>query len=203
PDADLFFFFIEICAGRIGQIINLSEIGGVLGISYQTVKRWISILKTSYLVYTLRPYHKNYNKRIVKSPKLYFYDTGLACALLNIKNEPEYQVHFAKGALFENFVINEVLKSYFNRGERPGLYFWRDQSGNEVDLVIDQGANIYPVEIKSGKTIHSQFFNGLSNFNSLSDNPASNSYLVYGGEEFQKRTKGNVLGWKNLGELPV
>lgn len=203
PDPDIFSQFIELCAGRIGQIVNFSEIGSLIGVSYQTVKRWISILKTSYLIYTLRPYHKNYNKRIVKSPKLYFYDTGLACALLNIKNEAEYQIHFAKGALFENFVINEVYKNHLNKGERVNIYFWRDQSGHEVDLVIDKGANIHPVEMKAGKTINTQFFKGLSFFNELSGTPASNGYLIYGGEEYQKRTKGNVLGWSHIGKLPI
>lgn len=202
PDADAFSQFVEMCAGRIGQTVNFSELGSLIGVSYQTTKRWLSILKTSYLVYTLRPYHKNYRKRIVKAPKLYFYDTGLACALLNIRDEAQYQVHFAKGALFENFVINEVLKSYYNRGERPNLYYWRTQSGHEVDLIIDKGMEIYPVEMKAGKTINSHFFKGLDYFNHLTENPPSNAYLVYGGTEYQKRSRATVLGWQNLDQLP-
>ena len=202
PDADTFSQFIELCAGRIGQTLNFSELGGLIGVNYQTIKRWVSILKTSYLVYTLRPYHRNYNKRLVKAPKLYFYDTGLACALLNIREEAQYQLHFAKGALFENFVINEMIKNHLNRGERPNLYYWRDHSGHEVDVIIDKGANIYPIEIKAGKTINTHFFKGLTFFNDLSHTAPENGYLVYGGEETQKRTKGNVLGWKHLDDLP-
>ena len=201
PDADTFSQFVSICAGRIGQTVNFSDVGALIGVSYQTVKRWLSILKTSYLMYTLRPYHKNYNKRVVKAPKLYFYDTGLACALLNIKTPEEYHLHFAKGALFENFVVNEVLKKYYNRGKRPNLYFWRTQSGHEVDLIIDGGKEMYPIEIKASRTIHSQFFKGLHYFNQLTGNPMSNSFLIYGGDDLQHRTHATVLGWKHLNQL--
>ncbi len=203
PDAEAFRQFIEICAGRIGQTVNFSDLGGLIGMSYQTIKRWLSILKTSFLIYTLRPYHKNYNKRIVKAPKLYFYDTGLACALLNIKTPDELNVHFAKGALFENFVINEVIKNHLNKGIRPNLYYWRDSSGNEVDLILDKGNKIFPVEIKASKTIHSTFFKGLDTFCKLSGTPPEQAYLVYGGRESQKRSKGNVFTWDHLKELPL
>ncbi len=201
PDADAFSQFVELCAGRVGQTVNFSELGSLIGISYQTAKRWLSILKTSYLVYTLRPYHKNYQKRIVKAPKLYFYDTGLACALLNIRDESQYRLHFAKGALFENFVINEVQKHYYNQGERPNLYYWRTQSGQEVDLIIDKGLEIFPVEMKAGKTINSDFFKGLDYFNTLTGNPTKNGFLVYGGTEIQQRSKGTVLSWQHMERL--
>ncbi|MEM8899993.1 MAG: ATP-binding protein [Bacteroidota bacterium] len=201
PDADTFSQFVSICAGRIGQTVNFSEVGALIGVSYQTVKRWLSILKTSYLVYTLRPYHKNYNKRIVKAPKLYFYDTGLACALLNIKTPEEYHLHFAKGALFENFIINEVQKRYYNLGKRPNLYFWRTQSGHEVDLIIDEGTEIYPVEIKAGRTIHTQFFKGLNFFSRQGANSLNKTFLIYGGDDFQHRTYATVLGWKYLNQI--
>lgn len=201
PDTDTFSQFVSICAGRVGQTLNFSEVGALIGVSYQTIKRWLSILKTSYLVYTLRPYHKNYNKRVVKAPKLYFYDTGLACALLNIKTPEEYHLHFAKGALFENFIINEVLKRYYNLGKRPNLYFWRTQSGHEVDLIIDEGTEIYPVEIKAGRTIHTQFFKGLNFFSQQGANPLNKSFLIYGGDDFQYRTHATVLGWKYLNQI--
>lgn len=202
PDADAFSQFVELCAGRIGQTVKFSELGSLIGVSYQTVKRWLSILKTSYVAYTLRPYHKNYQKRIVKSPKLYFYDTGLACALLNIKEVAQFQLHESKGALFENFVINEILKRAYNRGERPNLYFWRTQSGYEVDLIIDKGLDEYPIEIKAGKTIQPYFFKGLNYFNEVRGTPVSHSYLVYGGDEIQQRSKARVLGWNHLDQLP-
>jgi len=201
-DAGLFRQFIEICAGRIGQLVNFSDIGSLIGVSYQTVKRWLSILETSFIIYTLRPYHKNYNKRIIKSPKLYFYDTGLACALMNIRTPEQYQIHFAKGALYENFIINEVYKQFLNKGERPSLYFWQDSTSKEIDLLVTLGLEIYPIEIKAGKTIHQNFIKNLQHFNRLSGNPVENSYLVYGGDEFQKRSIVTILGWNQLGELP-
>jgi uncharacterized protein len=123
-DLGIFRQFLEICAGRIGQLVNLTEIGNQIGVSYQTVNKWLSILETSFICYTLRPYHKNFNKRIVKSPKLYFYDTGLACALLNLKSVDELNSHFAKGTLFENFILNEVMKNQLNRDLPAKNYFW-------------------------------------------------------------------------------
>lgn len=200
-EADVFRQFIEICAGRIGQIVNFSDIGGVIGVNYQTVKRWISILKTSFLIYTLRPYHKNYNKRIIKSPKLYFYDTGLACALMNIRSADQLNIHFAKGALFENFVINEIMKNQINAGERPNLYFWRSSDGKEVDLIVDKGLHLFPMEMKAGKTLNQKFFKGLEYFNEISNNPPKNASLIYGGDEFQKRSNAHVFGWNHLPQL--
>lgn len=194
--------FIEICAGRIGQMVNFSDMGNMIGVSYQTTKRWLSILETSFILYTIRPYHKNYNKRIVKSPKLYFYDTGLACALMNIRTAEQFQIHFAKGALYENFIINEIRKNFLNKGERTNLYFWQDSTKKEIDLIVDLGLNLYPIEIKSGKTINSSFLKNLYYFSELSNNPKDLSYLVYGGDEFQKRSSATVLGWSHLNKLP-
>ncbi len=118
-DLNAFRQFLEICAGRIGQLVNFSEMGSLIGVSYQTIPKWLSVLQTSFILHTLRPYHQNYNKRIVKTPKLYFYDTGLACALLNLRSVDDLNRHFAKGALFENLVINEVLKNRLNQNLSP------------------------------------------------------------------------------------
>lgn len=202
-DEDTFQQFLQICAGRAGQILNLTDIGNLIGISYQTVKRWLSILKTSFIIYTLQPYHKNYDKRVIKAPKLYFYDTGLACALMNIRSKEELNIHFAKGALFENFVISEMIKKDFNQAKRNNFYYWRNSSGNEIDLLIDRGMNIYPFEIKAGRTIHSKFFKGLKYFNEISGTPLDHSYLIYGGDEKQERSSGNVIGWKHLSEMDL
>ncbi len=202
-DEDTFQQFLQICAGRTGQIVNLSDIGNLVGASYQTIKRWISILKTSFIIYTLRPYHKNYNKRVIKSPKLYFYDTGLACALMNIRSKEELNIHFAKGALFENFVITEMMKKDFNQAKRGNFYYWRNSSGNEIDLLIDRGMKIYPFEMKASRTVQPKFFKGLNYFNEISENPASQSFLVYGGDEKQERSYGNVIGWKHLVGLDI
>lgn len=202
-DLNTFRQFLEICSGRIGQLVNFSDIGNIIGASYQTVSRWLSVLETSFIVYTLRPYHKNFNKRIVKTRKLYFYDTGLACALLNIRNTDGLNRHFAKGALFENFIINEILKNQLNRHLSPRNYFWNAAGAYEIDLLLEVGGRLIPIEIKSGRTINNHFFDGLKYFQPLSGALPQDSYLVYGGDEVQKRSIGNVLSWKNLDEVPL
>lgn len=202
---DLWAFrqFLEICAGRTGQLINLSEMGNVIGVSYKTVQKWLSVLQTSFIIYTLRPYHKNYNKRIIKAPKLYFYDTGLACALLNIRNIDDLNRHFAKGALFENFVINEILKNQYNRNLKPRPYFWIAAGNNEVDLLFDKAGELIPIKIKSGRTISANFFKSLRYFQTLSGALPENSFLVYGGDEVQQRSIVNILSWRQLGKIPL
>ncbi|HEY5123311.1 MAG TPA: ATP-binding protein, partial [Ignavibacteria bacterium] len=166
-DINTFRNFLRICAGRSGQVLNLSSIGNDLGISYQTVKKWLSVLEQSYIVYFLQPYYKNFNKRIIKSPKLYFYDTGLVCSLLGINSPESYELHFLKGNIFETFVISEFLKNKFNTGSNNELYFWRDSNGNEIDCIISHGLNLKAIEIKSGETIKSEFFKTLYLWNNL------------------------------------
>lgn len=195
--------FLEICAGRIGQLVNFSEIGNRIGVSYKTVSKWLSVLETSFIIYTLRPYHQNFNKRIVKSSKLYFYDTGLACALLNLRNTDDLNRHFAKGALFENFVITEIIKNQFNRNITPKNYFWNAAGAYEIDLLIDQGPQLVPIEIKSSRTINSRFFAAFTYFQPISGALPENSYVVYGGSEFQTRSIAQVLGWENLNKIPL
>lgn len=201
-DLGLFRQFLEMCAGRIGQLINFSEIGNQLGISYQTVSKWLSILETSFICYTLRPYHKNFNKRIVKSPKLYFYDTGLACALLNLRTVEELNRHFAKGALFENLILNEVMKNQLNRDLPTNNYFWNAAGSHEIDLVMEVGGKMIAAEIKSGRTINSNFFNSLTYFQNASGTSPEDSYLIYGGDEVQNRSHAQVLNWNRLDLLP-
>jgi hypothetical protein len=202
-DLGTFRQFLEICAGRIGQLINFSEIGNMIGVSYQTVNKWISVLETSFIVYTLRPYHQNFNKRIIKTPKLYFYDTGLACALLNLRSVEDLNRHFAKGALFENLVINEILKNQLNHNLSPKNYFWNVAGSHEIDLLLDQGGRLLPIEIKSSRTIGNHFFDGLKYFQELSGALPTESYLVYGGNESQKRSIAQVLSWQNLHQIPL
>jgi predicted AAA+ superfamily ATPase len=201
-DLALFRQFLEMCAGRIGQLINFSEIGNQLGISYQTVGKWLSILETSFICYTLRPYHKNFNKRIVKSPKLYFYDTGLACALLNLRTVEELNRHFAKGALFENLILNEVMKNQLNRELPAKNYFWNVSGSHEIDLLMEVGGRLIAGEIKSGRTINSNFFNSLTYFQQTSGISPEDSYLIYGGEEVQKRSIAQVINWRSLDLMP-
>jgi len=194
--------FLQICAGRIGQLVNFSEIGNQIGVSYQTVNKWLSILETSFICFTLRPYHKNFNKRIVKSPKLYFYDTGLACALLNLRCVDDLNRHFSKGALFENFIITEILKNQLNKDLSPKNYFWNAAGSHEIYLLMDVGGKLITAEIKSSRTLNSHFFDSLTFFQNLSESKPEDSFLIYGGDENQKRSKANVVNWQSLASLP-
>lgn len=195
----LFQRFIQLLAGRIGQLFNQSSLAVELGIDNKTVNAWLTVLETSFIAYRLQPYYQNFSKRIVKTPKVYFYDTGLAAYLLGIRSVEDLTVHFARGPLFENLIMNELTKNWLNRGIRPPFYFWSDQSSHEVDLLIDQGTRLTAVEIKSGRTIQSDFFRGLQFFQSLA--PTAEAVLVYGGDSPQHRTSANVLTIQELNEL--
>lgn len=200
-DLHLFQKFIGLCAGRIGQLLSWSEIARDCGITTKTAQSWMSVLEASYLVFLLQPHHQSFSKRLVKSPKLYFYDTGLACSLLRIQSAEQLNTHYMRGHLFEAFVVSELAKRYYNRGLKPPLYFWRDKAGHEVDCIIDRGDRLVPIEIKSGRTINSDFFSNLRYWNKLADLDPAGSYLVYGGAENQKRSAGHVLGWSHIAEI--
>lgn len=191
--------FMQICAGSVGQLINFSAVGNSIGVSNNTVKQWFSILETSFVAFRLQPYFSNIKKRIVKSPKLYFYDTGLACELLGIQTEEHLNTHFAKGALFENLVIVELLKSIHNRKLNSRMYFWRDSNANEIDCLIDKGNKIIPVEIKSAQTINPSFFKGLDYFDHILK--TGNRTLIYGGDETQLRTDYRILSWRSTDKI--
>lgn len=200
-DLVLFQKFLKLCAGRIGQLLNLSSLANDCGISHVTAKHWISLLEMSFIVYLLKPHHKNFNKRLVKSPKLYFYDTGIASNLLDIMSASQLETHYAKGSLFENFAISEFLKVKYNQGRASNLYFWRDKVGHEIDLILDAGEKLIPVEIKSSKTINSDFFINLKYWESLSRQ--DKAYLVYGGNENERRKNVNILSWSDLSSMEV
>lgn len=191
--------FMQMCAGSVGQLINFSSIGNSIGISNNTVKQWFSILETSFIAFRLQPYFNNTNKRLVKSPKLYFYDAGLACELLGIRTEEHLNTHFAKGALFENLIIVELLKKIHNKKLNSRMYFWRDSNANEIDCLIDQGNKITPIEIKSSQTISPSFFKGLDYFDNIFE--TGNKTLIYGGDETQARTDYNVLSWRSTDKI--
>jgi predicted AAA+ superfamily ATPase len=197
-DLHLFQKFLGLCAGRVGHLLNLSELSRDCGITTKTATSWISILEASYLIFLLYPYHKNFNKRLVKSPKLYFFDTGVACALLKISTVEQLTTHYLKGALFESFVLSELLKERYNKGLLPHIYFWRDQSDHEVDCLMEDGIKTTPIEIKSSETINSKFFDTLQYWSQLANQDPSLAYLIYGGHENQKRSMGQVLGWHHL-----
>ena len=193
--------FLGIAAGRIGQIVNYTSIANDVGMDQKTIQRWFSVLEASFIIFFLRPYHKNFNKRLVKSPKMYFYDTGLACSLLGIKNTDDARIHFLKGALFENFILSELAKHYYNKGIRLNMYFWRDNTGNEIDCIIEDGIHTKVLEIKSGTTIGSDFFKGLKYYHKLSGLPTENLFLIYGGNENQQMSYANICSWENLDSI--
>lgn len=200
-DLNAFRTFLRLCAGRAGQMVNLSSIGNDCGISHNTVKEWLSVLEASYIVFQLPPHFKNFSKRLIKSPKLYFHDTGLLAWLLGIKEPQQIAMHAMRGAIFENFIISELLKSQYAKGEPSNLYVWRDNNGLEVDVIIDKGDVLIPIEIKSGQTINKDFFKNLKKWRSLAGNEAQQSYLIYGGEQDQDRSDAKVLSWRHLGNF--
>lgn len=200
-DLDAFQRFVRLCAGRSGQILNLSSLATDCGITHNTAKAWISVLEASYVLFLLRPHHANFNKRLIKSPKLYFHDTGLLCWLLGVQTPEQLVVHPLRGQVFETYVISELRKAFLNRGEPPLFHFWRDSNGNEVDLLIEWAGGLMPVEIKSGQTLNRDFFTGLERWTALAGDMARSPTLIYGGEGEQQRKAVRVLGWDRVGEL--
>jgi len=194
-DTEMFGRFVRLCAGRCGQLLNLSSLASDCGVSHSTARRWLSILESSFLVVLLRPHHRNFNKRMVKSPKLYFLDTGLLCYLLRIRSAQDLLVHANRGAIFEAWVISELIKSYHHLGLDSDIYFWRDSAGHEIDLMIDHGDQLVPIEIKSGQTIGSDFFKGLDYWRSLAEKESSPAILVYGGDSSSHRRGVAVTSW--------
>ncbi|EKE21377.1 MAG: hypothetical protein ACD_7C00266G0013 [uncultured bacterium] len=196
-DLAVFQKFMQLCANRVGQILNLSSIANDLGVSHNTIKEWISILEASYIIFLLQPYHNNFNKRLIKMPKIYFYDMGVLSTLLKINSKDDLESHPFKGGIFESFVISEVFKNNFNAGKTPSVYFWRDKTGHEIDCLIEESNRKIAVEIKSAKTIGSDFFVNLDYLQKISDNLFDQGVLVYNGIE-QKRSNYRVLDWKKF-----
>jgi len=189
--------FIRLLAGRVGQVMSFNSLGGDAGITQPTVKSWISALETTFICFTLAPHFRNFNKRITKSSKVYFYDTGLLCYLLRIKTTQQLNVHPLRGAIFENWVIVEYLKTYCNLGEEAPMYFWRDQHGHEVDLVIDKGEYLDLIEIKSSQTQQKEFFKNIDWLNKLQKKDSGT--CIYAGKELKTLGKRRFVPWnKNL-----
>ncbi|WP_241481311.1 ATP-binding protein [Methanoculleus sediminis] len=194
--------FMKMCAYRSGQVVNYSSLANDCGITHNTAKEWLSLLETSLLVALIRPHHKNFNKRLVKMPKLYFTDPGLAAHLAGVQSADDLGYHPLKGGLFESLIITEFLKFRLNRGKEPNLYFWRDKHGHEIDCIIEyQGWDPVPVEIKSGRTASSDFFKELTYWNSLSGNAPDRSFVVYGGDRSQRRAAGQLVGYRDLEQV--
>ena len=194
-DLETFSRFVRLCAGRNGQLLNLSSLANDCGITHTTSKRWISILEASFIVFLLRPHYKNFSKRLIKSPKLYFFDSGLLSYLLRIRSAEDIRIHALYGSIFESFIISEFLKGYLNSGEEPAIYFWRDSVGNEIDIIVDNGNDLMPVEIKAGQTIASDFFKGIRFWKKLVKDDKLRAALVYGGERSYIRSDIYIYSW--------
>ncbi len=197
-DLSLFQKFIRICAGRIGNIFNASAIADETGVSVKTVQSWISVLEASYVVMRLQPYYENMNKRLVKSPKLYFYDTGLAVYLLSIEEPFQLERDPLRGAVFENMIVMELIKRRFNRGLDSNLYFFRDNHNFEIDIVQKNGNELIPYEIKSAQTFHPGFLKGLKKFRKLFGDRVTNMFLIYDGEMQSVLENVHLLNFRNL-----
>ncbi len=199
-DLGAFQTFVALCAGRTGQLLNLSSLGNDCGITHNTAKAWLSVLEAGYLAFRLRPHHRNLGKRLIKTPKLYFFDTGLLCYLLGIREPDQLRHHPLRGAIFENWVVSEVYKTRVHAARQPDLFFHRDRKGHEVDLLVDRGAQLTAVEIKAGQTVAADFFAGLDRFADRFTDEATalESVLVYGGELSQRRSNARVLPWADL-----
>jgi len=200
-DLTLFERFIRLCAGRVGQLLNLQSLGNDVGISHTTARSWLTLLEASYVIFQLPPWHTNISKRQIKTSKLYFYDVGLASYLLGIEQKSHVNRHPLRGNLFENMVILEVLKHRYHRGKRSNLYFWRDAKGNEVDLLMENGPDIAAVEIKSGATVSSDYLKGLRTFSAHLSSHSCQCALVYDGDERQHRSDVNIWRTKDIGEM--
>jgi uncharacterized protein len=194
--------FMRVLAGRTGQELNASALANEVDVNLKTIQSWIGILENSFVIYLLKPYHKNYNKTITKRPKIYFYDTGIVCSFLRITNTSQLESHPLKGSIFETMVVIDLVKRFFNRGMNPPLYYWRDKTGREIDLIIENSDTVISMEIKSGKTIHSDYFKNLIYWNKISNN--NHSLIIYAGEQEQNRSDNmSVINWQNSNKLKI
>jgi predicted AAA+ superfamily ATPase len=196
-DLILFERFLRIAAGRTAQELNMTSISNDCGVDVKTVQAWVSVLETSYIIFLLKPHHKNYNKTIVKRPKLFFYDTGIVCSLLGITEVDQLNYHPLKGSIFETMVVSEQVKSQTFDSKSGNSFYWRDKTGHEIDLIIEKAGSIYPLEIKSAKTINTRFFKNLIYYQNLSG--VRKSALLYSGDEEQNRSNGiKVMNWRKF-----
>lgn len=201
-DLSSFQRFLQLVSGRVGQIVNLSSLASDTGVSHRTVESWLSVLEASYIIFRLQPYFQNFGKRVIKSPKLYFYDTGLLCYLLGINSPGELNTHFATGHIFENIVIADYLKRVFNSRSSEKLYFFRDNNGLELDLVVDRGKIQTGIEIKSSKSFNPEMLANLNAWQKINPRADKSGYLIYNGEIEQKIGNNKIVNWKSFAALP-
>lgn len=200
-DLGAFQRFVALCAGHTGQVVNASKLGADVGVTHNTVRAWLDLLEASFIAFRLWPHHRNFRKRLVKAPKLYFYDTGLAARLLGVEGPRQLATHAMRGALFENWAITELLKGRGDRGLADNLYYWRTSAGLEIDVVAEGGDRLQGVEIKAGATVASDWFDGLETWRGLAGDAAATPWLIYGGDEGYQRRGVEVVPWTGVGEL--
>lgn len=188
--------FLRLCAGRIGCLFNASELSNEVGVSANTIKSWLSVLQASYVILLLPPFFENIRKRLTKTPKLYFCDTGLACYLLGIETEQQLERDRMRGHLFENLIINEALKTRYNRGKESNLFFYRDSNGNEVDLLLKQGKDYKAIEIKSSQTYHPDFEKGIRAITSSLGDRIIDKTIIYTGEFENNSSEVKLLNYR-------
>lgn len=197
-DINTFTRFVRLCAGRNGQPVNFTNLAADAGITHTTARRWLSILQASFIVALVQPYHENFRKRITKSPKLYFFDTGLLAFLLGIRNAEELQFHAMRGSVFESFVFSELHKMFVHSGQIPSIYFWSDSAGHEIDFIVEQGSRLIAIEAKSGETFNDDFIKGLQYFSALAGERVNQSILIFSGKENFTYKNINILSWQAL-----
>jgi hypothetical protein len=196
-DLSAFRTFMKLCAGRSGQLLNLQSLAQDAGLAVNTIKEWLSLLEAAFLVFMVRPWNESFNKRLVKSPKLYWLDTSLLCHLLDVRSPADLAFHPLRGAVFENLLAAELWKAAHHRGENPRLWYWRDNHGIEVDLVQERDGHASLWEAKAGKTLAVDMFAGLETVGALAGIPSEHRLLVYGGNQGQSRTNAHVLSWRD------
>ncbi len=194
---DLFKQFLKLCAGRHGQVLNVQQLAIDAGISRSTAKQWLSILESSYILFQLPPYYKNFSKRLIKSPKLYFYDSGLVSHLLGVESAEHLSIHSARGVIFEGYVISEIKKHFVNQGKSKALYFWRDNNGVEVDCLIERGDTLLAIEIKSSETYRADLLKALFKWQHSVDQKTELA-MVYAGDTFVENAKVSVTSWRDI-----
>ncbi len=199
-DLSSFQTFVGLCAGRVGQLLNLSSLAIETGISVPTAKAWLSLLESSYLIFLLQPHHENFNKRLVKSPKIYFYDTGLVCSLLGINSEQQLNTYYQRGSLFENAIIANLIKNRQNIGKNAQFYFWQDNHKNEIDLLETMGSETNLFEIKMTQSPVNEHLKNIVSYRNLSSK-TGNNFLIYAGTQTENRTQAQIIGWQEAAKL--
>lgn len=197
-DLTQFQRFVKMCAARSGQLLNLTALGADCGISAVTAREWLSVLEASYLVLRLPPFHQNFGKRLVKTPKLYFLDVGLMAWLIGVRDAATIETHSARGALFETWVVSELVKQRLNIGEPADLYFWRDNVGNEIDVLFETRGGLQGIEIKSGATFASDWPASALKWKGFAEGKALAPWIIFGGEGDYQRQGCQVRGWREF-----